>query len=247
MTLLLSAKHNDKRVDLAGLGKMSDPASLGPHHRPYRYDEIVNELQAGASRAGFEVVNTELALSRGGKMLLGILQLVRDKSTYIGGLRSNMALGFRASTHSLSALKCVAGSHVFLCSNLIISGEMFIVQRKFTTNLRLPVAVDRGYDMFLNQHKQMTDKVGVLERYTLADPEAKAMTFDAVTKFNMPLNMVRDVDKWYFGTKNDEGIVEDCAPRTKWGLHNAFTRSLREFPPQTRFEHTQAVGRMFGI
>jgi hypothetical protein len=101
--------------------------------------------------------------------------------------------------------------------------------------------------MFLNQHKQMTEKVAHLERYTLADPEAKAMTFDAVTKYNMPLTMTRDVDKWYFGTKNEEGITEDCAPRTKWGLHNAFTRSLREFPAQSRFEHSQTVGRMFGL
>lgn len=246
---LLIAYGKDTHVSLPELERMPDPEAIGSRHRPYRYDEIVHGLIDGAGRAGYGVIRNEMALSRKEKILLGVMQLQENGGRIVGGLRSDVALGYRASTHSLSALKCVAGEHVFMCSNLIMSGEMFIVQRKFTLRLTLKDAIDNGFDQFTLQHSTMEGKLNLMSRTSVLDVEAKAMIFEGITKFHLPMAIARDTAKWYFGEEygGEEEITEDCAPRTEFGLYNSFTRSLREFGAQPRFEHTQTVGRIFGL
>ena len=252
--LLLDPKK-DTSVTLAQLERMPDPEPLGRWHRPYRYDEIFTELMTGAERSGYEVVRSEMALSRGEKMLLGILQLQKDADRFVAGMRTDIALGFRASTHSLSALKCVAGEHVWLCSNLRMSGEMFIVSRKFTSGLNLRGAIDEGFITFGIQHETMSTKLQLMACTNIDDSYAKVKIFDAITKDKLPMGIARDVAKLYFGGEEYGGetdeqgpqLTEDCAPRTELGLYNAFTRSLREYPAQPRFEHTQTVGKVFGL
>ena len=39
----------------------------------------------------------------------------------------------------------------------------------------------------------------------------------------------------------------DCQPRTEWGLHNAFTRAMRDLTPLRQFGATQGLGRAFGL
>jgi len=248
MSLLLYP-GKDHPVTLAQLEQLPDPEPLGNRHRPYRYDEIVTELTKGAERNGYEIVKNEMALSRHEKMLLGVMQLQKNGDRVIAGMRSDIALGYRASTHSLSALKCVAGEHVFMCSNLVMSGEMFIVQRKFTLNLTLKKAIDSGFERFMIQHQDMTERLAKLSEVEVDDISAKAMIFESITKHKLPLMVARNTAGWYFGEEygGKEEISEDCAPRTWMGLYNSFTRSLRDFPAQPRFEHTQVVGRMFGL
>lgn len=247
-TSLFINKGKDTLVTMPDLARMPDPESLGRWHRPHRYDEIVEELTNGAKRAGYDIIKNEMALSRTSQLLLGVMQLQNGDHS-VGNLKSDIALGFRASTHKISALKCVAGEHVFMCSNLIMSGDMFVVQKKFTIHMKLRDAVDNGFERFAFQHANLNKQLEIMATAGVNDQEAKAMIFDSITKRNMPLMTARHTAGWFFGEEygGPEKVTEDCAPRTMFGLHNAFTRSLRDLPAQSRFEHTQTVGKIFGL
>jgi len=41
---------------------------------------------------------------------------------------------------------------------------------------------------------------------------------------------------------------QPCQPRTHWGLHNAFTRTVKELTsPSRRFEASTCIGQVFGL
>lgn len=252
-TLLLDPKK-DTPVTLATLERMPDPVAMGGRHRPYRYDEIVQTLIESVNDRGYEIVKHEMALSRGDKMLLGAMQLrhedaIEGRSIGDTGLRSDMALGYRGSYAQLSALKCVAGETVFMCSNLIMAAEMFIVARKFTTRMKIKDAISDGLDAFGVQHHQLEEKIKDLSESGIDDSYAKEFIFDSITKKGLPMTLARDVAQWYFGEEygGPEKLPEDTEPRTQFGLHNAYTRSLRSYSAQARFDHTKSVGKLFGL
>jgi hypothetical protein len=41
--------------------------------------------------------------------------------------------------------------------------------------------------------------------------------------------------------------MTDCQPRTAWGLHNAFTRAMKDLVPTSAFNRSVALGRAFGM
>ena len=41
--------------------------------------------------------------------------------------------------------------------------------------------------------------------------------------------------------------MRDVQPRTPWGLHNAFTRSIKQMAPAPAFVATTKLGRLFGL
>ena len=52
------------------------------------------------------------------------------------------------------------------------------------------------------------------------------------------------MSRFYFHPTTDQ---PDCQPRTEWGLHNAFTRAMRDLTPLRQFGATQGLGRAFGL
>ena len=240
MGLLVSG--SDTVVDMDYLEGMPDPKPLGNQHVPVRFDEIITEFQKGIERHGWELTETEMLLSRQERNLLAVMKMLSPLNDSIGGFHSNIMLGLRASTHRFHSLQCVAGAQVTLCSNLLMAGEMFVVQRKFTSGLDLEKIIDHGLDKYKQQYTDLTEGVERLRKYKLSDFEAKSVVYDSIVNGLLPMSMMKRVNENYF-----EKVNEDCMPRSKWGLHNAYTRALKEYPGHARFDHTQTVSRIFGL
>jgi hypothetical protein len=49
----------------------------------------------------------------------------------------------------------------------------------------------------------------------------------------------------YFEAEQREYL--DCAPRTRFGLHNAFTRAIKQLAPAPAFEANLGLGSLFGL
>src|SRR5262249_20324707 len=117
-------------------------------------------------------------------------------------------------------------------------------KRKNTTGLALGDAIAMGFDRFLQHARTLERQIERLSGTTLQDGRAKQIVFDVFNAHIVPVRLFDHVSRAYFHPSDDH---PDCQPRTAWGLHNAFTRAMRDLTPLRQFRATQGVGRAFGL
>jgi hypothetical protein len=239
MGLLISKGH---RVTLPEIEALPEPVALGRQHKPYHLAEVVNTLHKVAKENGFDIVGEDYALARKDGMLLGVLQLEQGGGFTLGGLDAKPALGFRSSVNQSTSLQLVAGGAVMVCDNMVLSGDVTMVVKRHTLHMNLLNEVRNGFDNYLRQQKNLEDDADRLQHEDLKDDEVKGIVYDSILNYGVPSGCIKTIDKFYFKEK-----PEDCAPRTAWGLHNAFTRALKVSPAFSQFEHTQSIGKMFRL
>lgn len=236
MTGLLSKKS--RPVTLADLKTLPLPASRGPWHAPVPHHLLVDSIEVEARERGHHVMRTQLALNRDGSKLFGVINLASQHED------RSLALGFRNSTNSTMSIKLVAGTNVFVCDNMALSGDMIALARRNTTGLDIEEALAVGFDRF-SQHATVLDQhIMRLQAHAITDVEAKAQIVDAFTADVLPVRYFDDVVSFYFEPATE---ATDCQPRTLWGLHNAFTRAMKALEPPRRFSATVALGELFGL
>lgn len=239
MNLLITKGH---RVTLPEIEALPKPVVLGPRHKPWHLGEVVNTLHRVAKENDFDIVGEDYVLARKDGMLLGVLQLEKEKGLKLGGLEAKPALGFRSSVNQATALQIVAGGAVMVCENMILSGNVVMVAKKHTLRMNLLDQVRNGFSRYLGQQEILQDGVNRLVEDELTTDQAKSIVYDSILNHGVPSRLLKDIDHWYFDEK-----PEDCAPRTSWGLHNSFTRALKASPAFSQFDHTRDVGEMFGL
>jgi hypothetical protein len=239
MSLLVTKGH---RVTLPEIEALPEPEALGPRHKPYHLAEVVKTLHRVAEENEFDIVGEDYALARKDGMLLGVLQLEKEKGFQLGGLEAKPALGFRSSVNQITSLNIVAGGAVMVCDNMVLSGKVTMVVKKHTLNMNLLDQVRIGFSNYLGQQTILEEGVKKLQTTELTDTEAKAMVYDSVVQHEIPGKLLKNVNEWYF-----EKRPEDCDPRTAWGLHNSFTRAFKTYTSFSQFEHTRSLGELFGL
>lgn len=243
MGLLIEKGH---RVSLEEIERLPDPEPLGSRHKPWHPAEVVKTLHRVADENGFGVVDGDYALARQDGMLLGVIQLEKEKGFQLGGLEAKPALGFRSSTNRTTSLQIVAGGAVLVCDNMVLSGNVVMVVKRHTLNMNLLNQVRNGFDNYLGQQEVLQEGVRRLQGEELEDNQAKAVVYDSILNYGVPSRLLKEINRWYF-----EERPEDCNPRTSWGLHNSFTRALKTVGTRTsvttQFDHTRDIGEMFGL
>ena len=78
----------------------------------------------------------------------------------------------------------------------------------------------------------------------MSDDQAKVQIVDAFRQEILPVRYFKAVAESYFTPEPD---MTDVMPRTLWGLHNAFTRCIRQMAPAPAFEATTELGKFFGL
>jgi hypothetical protein len=225
---------------LEALRTLPVPPPLGPHHKPVPHAELVEAITGRLTAENYEITRSQLAVTPDGHRLFGMVDINN------GGSGWARQLGFRNSTDQSFQIRGVAGRRVLICDNMVLSGEEFSFTRKNTTGLTfhgLFTLVKDGIARWREQIDIVGVKIEALNALPLPDVDAKAIAYDALVQGVIPKNLLEPVHANYFGPEP----TEDCAPRTRWGLHNAFTRAMRDLKPQPLFERTVALGRFFGI
>jgi hypothetical protein len=128
----------------------------------------------------------------------------------------------------------------------MLSGDMIVLKRKHTKGLSLRDEVKAGVERLLLEYSTLEQGILRLKEQGLTDERAKAMIYDAFVNHQvLPLRFLEKVGAWFFHPPVD---AEDCQPRNLWGLHNAFTRTVKELSsPARRFEATTCIGQVFGL
>jgi len=81
-----------------------------------------------------------------------------------------------------------------------------------------------------------------LAQEPIGDEAAKVTIFDAVYRGIVPQRLLPVVAQNFFAAEQREYL--DCVPRTRFGLHNAFTRALKALAPAPAFEANLGLGPM---
>lgn len=200
---------------------MKDPEKLGRIHTPVRHDIFVDGLREAIAMAGLKIQREEFAIMRGGAKLFGVMDFSSDDK-HIGA-----CLGFRHGNDRSMRLKLVAGLRVFVCDNMALSGDQVLMNYLHTNTFDPKAECIAAVSGYLEARHQLTSQVDRMRDAKLSDGRAKELIYDAIVQQDvLPLRLLPSVDKWYFSKE----AAEDVKPRTVWGLHNAFTRTIKELP-----------------
>jgi hypothetical protein len=236
-----SPKFESKLVTHADLRALPEPIALGPNHKPVPHVVLVDSLLNEIDRRGYEPIKTQFALGHKGDALFGVIDLkgkTDDRS---------LALGFRNSVDRSLGIQGVAGSHVFVCDNLALSGSTFAFKRKNTTGLDLGSMVANGFDRFLQHAEAFDIQVARLQGIALNADRVKAVIYDVFAARIIPIRLFDDVNRFYFAAE-PETVPEIADNRGNvWGVHNAFTRAMKDLSPVRQFGATVALGSALGI
>ena len=237
-----------RRVSCDELRLLPDPEALGTRHRPIRHDVLADAIRGEAAARGFSVAREEYAINREGAALFGIMDLageaVQTHALALPG--TGPSLGFRSSTDESMAIALVGGSQrTFVCDNMAFAGDVFALKRKSTTGLDLGRAMTEAFDRFLEHSTRFVTALGRMQNTPISDSDARERIYDAVVTGAVPLRLLPAIHEAYFSV--DLATRPECADRTVWGLHSAFTRSLKQLSPTRAWTANVALGRLFGL
>lgn len=238
----MGLSHKNPLVTHEQLKALPEPRARGSVHNPIPHHLLVSALRVEAMERGYDVRREELALGMNGSALFGVLDLM--PSGVVVAEDRGLSLGFRNSVNSTLSIKVVAGTRVFVCDNLALSGDLIALQRRNTKGLDLEVALAEGFNKFLQHSSALDRQIMRLQAASITDMAAKAKVFDLFSQQVVPVHLFDDVDANYFRPADD---MLDCQPRTEWGLHNAFTRAMKKLAPTRAFAANVALGRAFGM
>lgn len=244
----LSAYRGSSAITTAQLETLPVPVPMGPQHKPVAHHELVQILKEELSTAGYEATREEYAVQHQGLKLFGVMDLTPRPgfSSALSNGDKGLGLGFRHGNDQSMSLRLVAGARVFVCDNLTLSGDMIVLRRKHTKGLSLRDEVRSGVERLLEEYAALEHGILMLKDKGISDETAKAMIYDAFVRQGvLPMKCLPKVGAWYFDPPAE---AEDCRPRTAWGLHNAFTRTVKDLDsPARRFEATTRIGQVFAL
>jgi hypothetical protein len=214
------------------------PPSATPTWRPIAHGDLIAAIDRQLLVRGITIRSEKFAIQRGGARLFAVLDLSIESSE-----ERCAAMGIRTSNDRSMALEIAVGVKVFVCDNLAFSGDLIALRRKHTAKFDLNADISRAVDRYQTHLLAFGRQLAELESRVLTDQEAKVLIHDAFADSLLPIRMFSVVSRTYF-TGQD---FSDVAPRSAWGLHNAFTRAVRQMAPAPAFEATTGLGRFFGL
>lgn len=216
------------------------PAPVGTSTwKPIAHADLIQAIDRQLMVRGITIQSEQFALQREGARLFAVLDLSIENTGEFCA-----AMGVRTSNDQSMALEIAVGVKVFVCENLAFSGDLIALRRKHTLRFDLNADVSKAIDRYQQHLLVLRGQIDYLKDQHLSDNEAKIVIFDAFRREVLPVRFFRNVAETYFDPK--EGMT-DVTPRTQWGLHNAFTRAIRNMAPAPAFAATTAVGRLFGL
>jgi len=205
--------------------------------KPVSHIELVTSLQAILDSKGISIVKEQFAVRAHGSRLFGTFDLSLE-----GVNGSCASLGFRTANDRTMKISIVAGMSVFVCDNMVLSGDSVILNRKHTSGLDLLPELMGAVGRYQERYASLREQVASLADLTLTNESAKALIHDAFVREIMPIRYLPNVSKEYFNPSHAE-----FQPGNAWSLHNAFTFVMKEMTLNRRMEATQGLGELFGL
>ncbi len=149
------------------------------------------------------------------------------------------SIGLRNSNDKSMRLALTAGYRVFVCDNMMFSGDFTPLLHKHTQKLNLLDALSIAVDRIYRNFELMKEKVRLWQETKLSEELAKLVIYEAFLdrKLKVPRSLLPFVHDNYFkpGYEAFEG-------RNLWSLSNAFTSAFKRLNPIQQFRATAKLG-----
>lgn len=207
--------------------------------KPIAHGDLIHAIDRQLLVRDIRIQREQFAIQREGARLFGVLDLA-----YGGTDEFCAAMGIRTANDRSMALEIAVGVKVHVCDNLCFSGDLIALRRKHTAKFNLNVDISIAIDRYQEHLTTLRGQIAGLQEQSLADREAKLLIFEAFHQEILPIRFFPGVSATYFRPSEQ---MRDVQPRTPWGLHNAFTRVIKQMAPAPAFAATTKLGRLFGL
>jgi hypothetical protein len=213
------------------------PPPSTPTWKPIAHADLIQAIDRQLLVRGITIAKEQFAIQRGGARLFGVLDLAYEETEEFCA-----ALGIRTANDRSMALEIAVGVKVLVCDNLTFSGDLIALRRKHTARFNLNADISIAIDRYQEHLRTLQGQIGRLKERALPDDQAKLMIFEVFAVEILPIRFFPTVAATYFKAQ-----TPDVAPRTYWGLHNVFTRAVKQMAPAPAFAATAELGRAFGL
>ncbi len=216
------------------------PAPVGTSTwKPIAHADLIQAIDRQLMVRGITIQSEQFALQREGSRFFAVLDLSIENTEEFCA-----AMGVRTSNDQSMALEIAVGVKVFVCDNLVFSGDLIALRRKHTLGFDLNADVSRAVDRYQKHLLTLCEQIEILQEKPVTDQEARVLIFEAFYQEILPIRYFSHVAYSYLAPKPE---MADVMPRTWWGLHNAFTRAIKDMAPASAFAATTALGKFFGL
>ncbi len=237
MSGTLSASHSQlvSRVELLNIA----PPPATATWKPIAHADLIHALDRQLLVRDIRIQREQFAIQHGGARFFGVLDLA-----YAATNEFVAAMGIRNSNDKSLRLEIAVGLRVMVCDNLLLSGDLIALGRKHTSGFDLNADLSRAIDRYQTHLATLQDQVVELQSRGITDNEAKLLIFEAFRQEILPIRFFPTVTQTYFAPGES---MTDVLTRTYWGLHNAFTRAIKQMAPGPAFAATAQLGTLFNL
>jgi hypothetical protein len=210
-------------------------------YKPVSHVDLVNLLSSMAVNLlpEFELVNTQLGVTKDGQKLFGVITLKNDH-TELG-----LSIGFRNSYDKSLSVGIVTGSSVFVCDNLMLTGDLTVL-RKHTSNVINDIDALALSTIYKSRaaFTQIQEDVEIMKEIPMSDDEAYRTLGLIYGRGIITPRQIPVVKNEWLKPSHD-----DFQDRSLWSFYNACTEALKSSPPQSIMErhlkvHTHIMDRV---
>ena len=171
---------------------------------------------------------TPLNGENSGAKLFGVMTWENESSPEMG-----LSIGFRNSYDQSLAVGLVAGSKVFVCSNLMFNGDI-MVTRKHTGDVLgdIEEMISSTLELAPMKHRDIIADSTLMKEYDMTSDQAFSIFGMAYGRGILrPRQLLRAKNAW------EKPPQEDFEDRNLWSVYNAITEALKSSSPRDVMEN----------
>jgi hypothetical protein len=188
---------------------------------PIEHHELANTIVSQVKDIGLGMKSEKWGVSDDRTSLFGeiVLDKVLDNPTM------EFTIGVRQNNNRRFPITLVSGSNVFVCSNLMISGEI-VMNKKHTIGLNLQDEVKSGLLGCINNSKNLTATMERMRDKKVRNSRANHLMLESAHQGLFSYSHLKEVQKEWITPSH-----KDFKPRTEWSLYNSFTEVAKKYNP----------------
>ena len=205
--------------------------------KPVPHIEVIEAVSEVVKAHKWQITEEQFGLAREGQKLFGVMKI--NKSSSSDWVR---CIGLRNSHDKSFSVGLSAGISVMVCSNMAFGGTT-VIKRRHTSRIELAqlvdVAVNELENEFLIMEKVCED---MKVQYLKSDDEVRSRIVRAAEIGAINSSDILPVFREFKQPQHEEFMEP-----TRWSLLNAFTETVKKYPPQRVDYSYSALNRAFGL